>query len=336
MPMIRALTLNDIGAAQRLREQAGWNQTDHDWRRLLAWSPDGCWVAEDAGLVIGTTAVAVYGLRVAWIGMVLVDVAHRRQGIGRALLNHAIGYLDGLGVQTIALDSTPEGQPLYASLGFADAFELARWRGPVPLFASGAALDPDDSLPATARPGALQAAPGASQPSAQPGQLDPTGAGVEVEVRRCQRADLPALAAYDAGIFGTDRSHILAALLADHPERCFVAEQGGQIIGYALSRPGARAWHLGPLAADDCVTARRLAGSALAAGETSGTSTPGLTGSGAREMVMDVVMPNRAAVSLAGELGLSQVRRFIRMARGAPLPAADLDRLYTSAGPELG
>lgn len=69
--------------------------------------------------------------------MVLVDVAHRRQGIGRALLTHALAYLDRLGVQTVARDSTPEGQPLYASLGFADAFELERWRGPrelTPLF----------------------------------------------------------------------------------------------------------------------------------------------------------------------------------------------------------
>src|SRR6187455_584222 len=128
---IRPLSGADIPAAQRLREQAGWNQTDDDWRRLLAWSPAGCWVAERDGQVVGTTTVTTYGRRIAWIGMVLVDEAHRRQGIGRALLTHAIEYLDQIGVQTIALDSTPEGQPLYARLGFADAFELARWRGPI-------------------------------------------------------------------------------------------------------------------------------------------------------------------------------------------------------------
>jgi uncharacterized repeat protein (TIGR01451 family) len=54
--------------------------------------------------------------------MVLVDVDHRRRGIGRALLTHALDYLDRRGIQTVALDSTPEGQPLYASLGFVDAF----------------------------------------------------------------------------------------------------------------------------------------------------------------------------------------------------------------------
>ena len=51
---------------------------------------------------------------------------------------------------------------------------------------------------------------------------------------------------------------------------------------------------------------------------------------------MDAVMPNRHAVALAEGLGLAPVRRFIRMMRGAPPPAVDLNRLYTSAGPELG
>jgi hypothetical protein len=51
---------------------------------------------------------------------------------------------------------------------------------------------------------------------------------------------------------------------------------------------------------------------------------------------MDVVMPNAAAVQLAETLGLTLVRPFIRMTRGAPPPAVDTVRLYTSAGPELG
>ena len=317
MVTIRPLAVDDIGAAQRLREQAGWNQTDHDWRRLLAWSPHGCWVAEAAGAVVGTTAVAAYGLRVAWIGMVLVDISYRRQGIGRALLNHAIAYLDRLGVQTIALDSTPEGQPLYASLGFVAAFELARWRGPLPGLARAA--DPDLGHPVVGTD-----------------DLRAVHAGDAVRVRRCRRADLLALAAYDARLFGADRFHILGALLAGHPERCFVAERDGRIVGYVLSRPGARAWHLGPLAADAGTVARRLAGAVLAAETPSETSAPELALITPHELVMDVIMPNRASVALAGELGLAQVRRFIRMARGAPLPAADLDRLYTSAGPELG
>jgi GNAT superfamily N-acetyltransferase len=285
MVTVRPLTVADVPAAQRLREQAGWNQSDDDWHRLLIWGPDGCWAAEsDTGQVVGTTAVTTYGRRIAWVGMVLVDVDHRRQGIGRALLTHALAHLDRQGIQTVALDSTPEGQPLYASLGFVDAFELERWRGPV-------------------RGG--------------------RGAGAS-SLRSLTAADLPALVAYDAPLFGTARGHILAAFHADHPVGCFLAERDGAVVGYALSRPGARAWHLGPLAADDPATAERLASAALGAA------------AGFSELVFDVVRPNLHAVRLAQALGLAPVRRFIRMTRGAPPPAIDAGRLYTSAGPELG
>ena len=101
-------------------------------------------------------------------------------------------------------------------------------------------------------------------------------------------------------------------------------------MGYLLSRPGARARHLGPLAADDLSTAEGLARTAL-------RPDPPLPTSGtAGDMVMDVVMPNPDAVALATSLGLTAVRRFIRMTRGAPPPPIDARRLYTSAGPELG
>jgi hypothetical protein len=140
-------------------------------------------------------------------------------------------------------------------------------------------------------------------------------------------ADLSAVAAYDARLFGTDRAHILRALHAGHSSRCLLAERHGQIVGYVLSRPGARAWHLGPLAADDHPTAEALAGRAL---------TPDAAEAMPAEAVMDVVVPNAGAVALAEALGLTAVRRFIRMMRGERPPPADLDRLYTSAGPELG
>ena len=319
---VRALTPADLAAAQRLREQAGWNQSDHDWHRLLAWTPEGCWAAERDGQVVGTTTVTTYGRRIAWIGMVLVDEDHRRQGIGRALLTHAIAYLDRLGVQTIALDSTPEGRPLYASLGFADAFELARWRGPI-LHAPQAATERATPDAPPAGSAAVPAAPGLAAGRGQGN--DPPGS--DSQIRPLRPADLPAVAAYDARLFGADRAHILAAQHAGHPRRCFLAERGGQVTGYVLSRPGARARHLGPLAADDPSAADALARRALL---------PDPSATPPADLLMDVVMPNADAVALATSLGLAAVRRFIRMTRGAPSPAVDLGRLYTSAGPELG
>jgi hypothetical protein len=223
----------------------------------------------------------------------------------------------------VALDSTPAGQPLYASLGFADEIELERWRGPIPW---------ERGLPARFdRSGQDGRAPRGTAP------------------RPMEPADLAAVAAHDARLFGTDRGRVLGALYQGHPDGCFVAEHDGEIVGYVLGRPGARAWHLGPLAADDPATAESLARAALRLGSLEAAHGGGAqansgaqAGSGAfareafSEVVMDVVRPNGAALRLAEALGLAPVRRFIRMTRGAPPPSVDTARLYTSAGPELG
>lgn len=128
--MIRRMDRRDISAGLRLSAQAGWNQTAADWQRLLAWEPEGCFVAERGGEVVGTVTSTVYGARLAWIGMMLVDNEQRRQGIGRALLSHAVAWLEqSRGVPTCALDATPLGKTLYDGLGFTDRFSLQRYTG---------------------------------------------------------------------------------------------------------------------------------------------------------------------------------------------------------------
>jgi GNAT superfamily N-acetyltransferase len=128
---IRPMTAADLPFGLHLSRQAGWNQTEADWRRALDLQPDGGFVAEHDGTPAGTTTVCVFGA-VAWIAMVLVDESQRRRGIGTALMEHALGFLDRLGVPTVRLDATPLGQPLYERLGFVEQFRLARYEG-IPL-----------------------------------------------------------------------------------------------------------------------------------------------------------------------------------------------------------
>ena len=42
---IRLLSESDIPAAMKLKEAAGWNQTENDWRCLLRLEPHGCFAA---------------------------------------------------------------------------------------------------------------------------------------------------------------------------------------------------------------------------------------------------------------------------------------------------
>lgn len=124
---IRLLFESDIPAAMELKEAAGWNQTEADWHRLLSLEPNGCFGAVKDERLVGTTTTTIYG-ELAWIGMVLVEPQQRRQGIAAKLMNAAVEYLEGK-VETIKLDATALGQPVYEKFGFEVESEVERWAG---------------------------------------------------------------------------------------------------------------------------------------------------------------------------------------------------------------
>ena len=124
---IRLLFESDIPSAMRLKEAAGWNQTEADWRRLLSLEPNGCFGAVRDGRLVGTTTTTIYG-ELAWIGMVLVDPQHRREGIATKLMSVALKYLNNK-VETIKLDATALGQPVYETFGFTVESQVERWAG---------------------------------------------------------------------------------------------------------------------------------------------------------------------------------------------------------------
>ena len=122
------MTIADLPLGLRLSAQAGWNQTESDWRRFLDLEPKGCFVAERDAAPVGTTTTCVFG-PVAWIAMVLVDVNARRKGVGSALLKHALDVLERQAVRTVRLDATAAGQRVYEKLGFVSEYALTRYAG---------------------------------------------------------------------------------------------------------------------------------------------------------------------------------------------------------------
>ena len=130
------MTVADIPLGLRLARQAGWNQVEADWQRFLAMQPDGCFVGELDGAAVATTAAFIFG-PIAWIAMVLVDVDSRRRGVATTLLKHALDFLDARGVQTIRLDATAAGQPVYEKLGFVPEYGLTRYTGTAALSDGG-------------------------------------------------------------------------------------------------------------------------------------------------------------------------------------------------------
>jgi ribosomal protein S18 acetylase RimI-like enzyme len=127
---LRRLRADDIRPAAQLSAQAGWNQTEEDWRTLLDLSPEGCLAIEVDGHLAATTTLLCYGRRLAWIGMVLTKAQYQRRGFARRLLAHGLEIADKMGIATIKLDATDQGQPLYESLGFRNEQEIERWSRP--------------------------------------------------------------------------------------------------------------------------------------------------------------------------------------------------------------
>ena len=127
--VISNLTPDDVSAALRLSTQAGWNQLEADWLRVMKLWPDGCFaIRDDDGAVIATSTRASYG-GVGWIGMVLVDEPRRGKGLGRAILGAAVAA--GKNLETIGLDATDLGMPVYLKHGFAAQMTIDRWGGSV-------------------------------------------------------------------------------------------------------------------------------------------------------------------------------------------------------------
>jgi GNAT superfamily N-acetyltransferase len=124
---LRTLRTDDVPAAFQLSAQAGWNQTEEDWRTLLSLAPETCLAIEVDGQLAATTTLLCYGRRLGWIGMVLTKLEFQRRGFAKTLFREALKRADEMGIETIKLDGTDQGQPLYQQFGFRGEEEIVRW-----------------------------------------------------------------------------------------------------------------------------------------------------------------------------------------------------------------
>ena len=299
------MTPADISAGMRLKEIAGWNQTQEDWERFLASDPQGCFVAECNGQVAGTVATIVYDGRFAWIGMVLVDPALRGKGIGTALLLKAIDYLDARKVPCMKLDATPQGKPLYARLGFQVEYEIERHR----LTREDSRNSPGSGVAPAFRPASAGLKAGATNQAGTPAPL----AAVNLE---------PILE-FDREVFGADRSALLSSLAKSAPELVAVHRSGGGLEGFALGRQGSLADQLGPWAATNASAARAV-------------FEPLLLRSRRPVVFIDVLRDNAWAPALLAARGFQFSRSLTRMYRGENAHPGRPDLLGAILGPEFG
>lgn len=114
----------------RLKDAAGWNQTEGDWRRLLALAPDSCFGIDCEDQLAATMTAVSYAGELAWIGMVLTAPEFRSRGFARALMGHTLQHLRGRGISWVKLDATEMGARIYADFDFRFECLVERWFRP--------------------------------------------------------------------------------------------------------------------------------------------------------------------------------------------------------------
>jgi ribosomal protein S18 acetylase RimI-like enzyme len=95
-------------------------------------------VAEAGGELVGVAAGAVFRAPggsggsggTGWVGGVAVVPAHRRVGLGGALTEAIVEFLEGRGVATVLLHATALGRPVYERLGFVPETAYVTLSGP--------------------------------------------------------------------------------------------------------------------------------------------------------------------------------------------------------------
>ena len=213
------LTAADTHACWQLSQALPWPHREADWQQFITWAKaQGAALAVRAdGRLIGCGLAWQWGDEQGSIGMVIVDNAWQRRGIGKRLFKGLLQALEG---RDVMLQATAQGRPLYESLGFTAIGHARQFHGHW-------------------------------QPPVEAG---PTSSLATDELTRLlQPQDLPALLAYDQRERGLTRPALLQALLAqmDADERCAVSmDAHGRLCGYGILRRFGRGWVVGPLLAD--------------------------------------------------------------------------------------
>jgi GNAT superfamily N-acetyltransferase len=181
--------------------------------------------------------------------------------------------------QEVLLDATPLGEAVYTPLGFEVVFPFRRWIAEEP------------------------ASPVADRPALRP----------------MTAADLDAVAAYDAVVFGSERGPLLRGLHARSGPRAAVLADGR---GYVLARDGRVMTQIGPLVADEPAGAAKLLRHAIAC-----ESGP---------LCIDLPTRHDALGPLLEAAGFTPRRTFNRMRLKSTASPGDPGRYVAIAGPELG
>jgi GNAT superfamily N-acetyltransferase len=129
-PTLRSARPDDLAWLGPLYEQSGFGARLAGVVGFARARLDGeVVVAEAGGELVGVAAGAVF-TGTGWVGGVAVVPRHRRAGLGGALTEAIVEFLEGRGVTTVLLHATALGRPVYERLGFVPEAAYLTLTGP--------------------------------------------------------------------------------------------------------------------------------------------------------------------------------------------------------------
>jgi GNAT superfamily N-acetyltransferase len=129
-PTLRSARPDDLAGLGPLYEQSGFGARLAGVVGFARARLDGEVVVAEAGReLVGVAAGAAFS-GTGWVGGVAVVPGHRRAGLGGALTEAIVQFLEGRGVATVQLHATALGRPVYERLGFVPEAAYLTLTGP--------------------------------------------------------------------------------------------------------------------------------------------------------------------------------------------------------------
>src|SRR4051812_22682976 len=128
---IRPLESSEVDVAAALLGRA-YKWTDQETMRFrvrsaLAQRGARVLAADDGGALAGMVIGNGYGTH-AWIALMAVEPAQQRRGVGIALMEALLAWIDASGATCTELAATPEGLGLYLRYGFVTTGATEVWQ----------------------------------------------------------------------------------------------------------------------------------------------------------------------------------------------------------------
>jgi GNAT superfamily N-acetyltransferase len=124
---IRKMTREEAEFAIEMAASEGWNPGIHDGELFFEADPEGFFIAEIAGRLIGCASAVAYDESFGFFGLYVVKPEFRRTGVGMKLTEKC---LEHLGRRNIGLDGVVENEKKYQkTMKFKSAYSNLRFEG---------------------------------------------------------------------------------------------------------------------------------------------------------------------------------------------------------------